>query len=200
MIQDINQYIHDEFQWFHRHPELSFKEIETTKRIRQDLQKGGLHILNLPLETGVVAEVGTGKHPIVAIRCDIDALPVTEKADVPHRSEHPDCMHACGHDFHTASILGAAYLLKAREADIQGTIRIIFQPGEEGPSGALKIIETGIIDDVDAILECTARPFSMSVKWGSSMVRPWRLSMLFVLLFMARASMQLIRIKVSIPS
>lgn len=157
MIQDINQYIHDEFQWFHRHPELSFKEIETTKRIRQDLQKGGLHILNLPLETGVVAEVGTGKHPIVAIRCDIDALPVTEKADVPHRSEHPDCMHACGHDFHTASILGAAYLLKAWEADIQGTIRIIFQPGEEGPSGALKIIETGIIDDVDAIfgMHCT---------------------------------------------
>jgi amidohydrolase len=66
-------------------------------------------------------------------------------------------MHACGHDFHTASILGAAYLLKAREADIQGTIRIIFQPGEEGPSGALKIIETGIIDDVDAIfgMHCT---------------------------------------------
>ena len=112
MIQDIQQYIHDEFQWFHRHPELSFKEVETTERIRQDLQKGGLRILNLPLETGVVAEVGTGEQPIVAIRCDIDALPINEEADVPYRSEHPGCMHACGHDFHTASVLGAAYLLK----------------------------------------------------------------------------------------
>ena len=118
MIQDIQQYIHDEFQWFHRHPELSFKEVETTERIRQDLQKGGLRILNLPLETGVVAEVGTGEQPIVAIRCDIDALPINEEADVPYRSEHP---------------------------------------GEEGPSGALKIVETGIIDDVDAIfgMHCT---------------------------------------------
>ena len=61
MIQDIQKYIHDEFQWFHRHPELSFKEVETTKRIRQDLQKGGVRILNLPLETGVVAQVGTGE-------------------------------------------------------------------------------------------------------------------------------------------
>ena len=76
MIQDIQQYIHDEFQWFHRHPELSFREVETTERIRQDLQKGGLRILNLPLETGVVAEVGTGEQPIVAIRCDIEARPI----------------------------------------------------------------------------------------------------------------------------
>lgn len=157
MIENISAYIHDEFQWFHRHPELSFKEVETTKRIRQDLQKGGLRILNLPLATGLVAEVGTGNHPIVAIRCDIDALPVTEEADVPYRSENPGCMHACGHDFHISSILGAAYLLKEREADIKGTVRIIFQPGEEGPSGALKIVETGIIDDVDAIfgMHCT---------------------------------------------
>lgn len=157
MVQDIENYIHDEFQWFHRHPELSFQEVETTKRIRQDLQKGGLRILNLPLQTGVVAEVGTGKQPIVAIRCDIDALPITEAADVPYPSENLGCMHACGHDFHTAAILGAAYLLKKREDIINGTIRIIFQPGEEGPSGALKILETGVIDEVKAIfgLHCT---------------------------------------------
>lgn len=90
-------------------------------------------------------------------------------------------MHACGHDFHTASVLGAAYLLKEREAEIQGTVRIIFQPGEEGPSGALKIVETGIIDDVDAILGCIARRFSMWDKWGFSMDRPWLLLMLSVL-------------------
>ena len=83
-------------------------------------------------------------------RASMDALAVEEETGLSYTSCIPGVMHACGHDFHTASILGAAYLLKAREADIQGTIRIIFQPGEEGPSGALKIIETGIIDDVDA--------------------------------------------------
>ena len=155
--QQIKEKITNEFYWFHKHPELSFQEYETTKRIRKNLEEAGIRILNLPLETGLVAEFGSGNHPIVAIRCDIDALPVTEEADVSYRSEHLGCMHACGHDFHTSAILGAAYLLKEREQDIHGTIRVIFQPGEEGPSGALKVVETGIIDDVDAIfgMHCT---------------------------------------------
>ncbi len=154
---EIQEQITNEFYWFHRHPELSFQEFETTKRIRTDLEAAGIRILKLPLETGLVAEIGTGRHPIVAIRCDIDALPVREEADVTYRSEHDGCMHACGHDFHTAAILGAAYTLKEQEAQIDGTIRIIFQPGEEGPSGALKIVETGVIDDLDAIfgMHCT---------------------------------------------
>jgi len=155
--QCIKEKITNEFYWFHKHPELSFKEYNTTSRIRQDLEEAGIRILHLPLETGLVAEFGSGSHPITAIRCDIDALPVTEEADVAYRSEQPGCMHACGHDFHISAILGAAYLLKQREQEIHGTIRVIFQPGEEGPSGALKIIETGIIDDVDAIfgMHCT---------------------------------------------
>lgn len=155
--QRIKEKITNEFYWFHKHPELSFKEYNTTSRIRQDLKDAGIRILDLPLETGLVAEFGSGSHPITAIRCDIDALPVTEEADVTYRSEHAGCMHACGHDFHISAILGAAYLLKQREQEINGTIRVIFQPGEEGPSGALKIIETGIIDDVDAIfgMHCT---------------------------------------------
>ncbi len=153
----IKEKITNEFYWFHKHPELSFKEYHTTSRIRQDLEDAGIRILDLPLETGLVAEFGSGSHPITAIRCDIDALPVTEEADVAYRSEYAGCMHACGHDFHISAVLGAAYLLKQREQEINGTIRVIFQPGEEGPSGALKIIETGIIDDVDAIfgLHCT---------------------------------------------
>lgn len=155
--QRIKEKITNEFYWFHKHPELSFKEYNTTSRIRQDLKDAGIRILDLPLETGLVAEFGSGSHPITAIRCDIDALPVTEEANVTYRSEHAGCMHACGHDFHISAILGAAYLLKQREQEINGTIRVIFQPGEEGPSGALKIIETGIIDDVDAIfgMHCT---------------------------------------------
>lgn len=153
----IQKKITEEFYWLHQHPELSFQEYETTKRLRKDLEEGGIKILDLPLETGLVAEFGTGRHPITAIRCDIDALPVTEEADVPYRSQHPGVMHACGHDFHTATILGAAYVLKEREAEIDGTIRVLFQPGEEGPSGALKIVETGIVDDIDAIfgIHCT---------------------------------------------
>lgn len=153
----VQKKITEEFYWFHRHPELSFKEFETTKRIRKNLEEKQIRILNLPLETGLVAEVGTGKPPFVAVRCDIDALPVREETNLPYKSEHDGCMHACGHDFHTAAILGTAYLLKEREADIQGTIRIIFQPGEEGPSGAVKVVNTGIIDDLDVIfgMHCT---------------------------------------------
>jgi amidohydrolase len=155
--QAIREKILDEFYWFHRHPELSFKEFDTTARIRSDLQAADIQILPLPLETGLVAQVGAGRAPIVAIRCDIDALPVTEETNLPYRSERPGCMHACGHDFHISAILGAAYVLKEREKYLDGTVRIIFQPGEEGPSGAVKIVDTGIIDDLDVIfgLHCT---------------------------------------------
>lgn len=188
--QQIKEKITNEFYWFHKHPELSFKEYNTTSRIRQDLEKAGIHILHLPLETGLVAEFGSGRHPITAIRCDIDALPVTEEADVAYRSGQPGCMHACGHDFRISAILGAAYLLKQREKDINGTIRVIFQPGEEGPSGALKIIETGIIDDVDAIfgMHCT-RCWKLA-RWDLLMVRPWQLSMRSKLYLKGKACMQ----------
>ncbi|OKY53362.1 hydrolase [Megasphaera cerevisiae] len=147
----------NEFYWFHKHPELSFHEFETTRHIRENLEAAGIRILKLPLETGLVAEIGTGQPPFVGVRCDIDALPVTEETELPYRSEHPGCMHACGHDFHIATILGTAFLLQQREQDIHGTIRLIFQPAEEGPSGALKIVQTGIIDDMDTIfgLHCT---------------------------------------------
>lgn len=154
---ELKEFITETFYWCHRHPELSFKEFATTEHIRQALEKADIRILQLPLETGLAAQVGTGSKPIVAVRCDIDALPVTEETDLSYHSETPGCMHACGHDFHTAAILGAAYLLKEKEKEIKGTIRIIFQPGEEGPSGALKIVHTGIIDDVQAIfgMHCT---------------------------------------------
>jgi amidohydrolase len=153
----IQDKITNEFYWFHQHPEVSFKEVDTTARIRKDLQEAGIRILALPLQTGLVAEIGTGDHPIVALRCDIDALPVTEETGLPYQSVYPGRMHACGHDFHTAAILGAAYILKEQENHITGTIRIIFQPGEEGPSGAVQVVRTGIIDDLDVIfgMHCT---------------------------------------------
>lgn len=155
-LEALRKYLTDEFYWFHEHPELSYEEIETTKRIRHDLEAKEIRILPLPLQTGLVAEIGHGA-PTVAIRCDIDALPLQEKTGLPYSSTIPGRMHGCGHDFHTAAILGAAYLLKEHEAELQGTIRVIFQPAEEAPGGALKVMEAGGIQGVDAIfgIHCT---------------------------------------------
>ena len=150
--------LHDHFTWMHRHPELSFEEVETTKRVRAVLEAHAIRILDLPLKTGLVAEIGSGA-PIIALRADIDALPITEATDLPYASTCPGKMHACGHDFHTTTVLGAALLLKAHENDLRGTIRIVFQPGEEAPGGAKNVLETGALADVSAIfgLHCSPR-------------------------------------------
>ena len=156
-IENVDAYIAEEFQWFHRHPELSYEEVETTQRIRASLERAGLRILELPLKTGVVAEVGTG-NTILALRSDIDALPIEEQTDLAYRSEHAGCMHACGHDFHISSVLGAALLLKQREAELAGRVRIFFQPAEEAPGGAKVLIEAGALQDVTAIFGLHASP------------------------------------------
>ncbi|WP_315438941.1 amidohydrolase [uncultured Selenomonas sp.] len=156
-IENIEAYIAEEFQWFHRHPELSYEEIETTKRIRASLERAGIRILDLPLKTGLVAEVGQGK-PLVALRTDIDALPIEEQTDLPYRSEYRGRMHACGHDFHISSVLGAALLLKQHEAELTGRVRIFFQPAEEAPGGAKVLIEAGALKDVAAIFGLHASP------------------------------------------
>jgi len=156
--QLIQRKITEEFYWFHEHPELSYKEVETTKRLRVNLQSAGIKILQIPLKTGLVAEIGTGSAPIVALRCDIDALPVQEKTELPYRSKIDGHMHACGHDFHAAAILGAAYILKQHEQEINGTIRLIFQPAEEAPGGALKIIQSGALQDIQVIFGIHSSP------------------------------------------
>ena len=156
-IDALRTFLTNEFHWFHEHPELSYEEVETTKRIRQNLEAKNIKILLLPLKTGLVAEIGHGE-PTVAIRCDIDALPLQEKTDLPYCSTIPGRMHGCGHDFHTTSILGAAYLLKEKEAELKGTVRVIFQPAEEAPGGALKVMEAGGIKGVDAIFGIHCSP------------------------------------------
>ncbi|HBS44605.1 MAG TPA: amidohydrolase, partial [Paenibacillus sp.] len=90
----------------HREPELANEEYKTTEKIREWLTHANIHILDLPLQTGLIAEIGQGNGPVVAIRCDIDALPIEEQTGLPFASEIPGKMHACGHDFHTATILG----------------------------------------------------------------------------------------------
>lgn len=156
--QDIFQKITDEFYWFHRHPELSYEEVETTKRLREDLAAAGIEVLDLPLKTGLVAKVGTGEAPFIALRCDIDGLPIQEESGLAYASEHAGCMHACGHDFHISAVLGSAYLLKAKERELRGTVYLIFQPAEEAPGGARKVMETGVLKDVQAIFGLHTSP------------------------------------------
>ncbi|WP_337504539.1 amidohydrolase [Mitsuokella jalaludinii] len=156
--QDIFQKITDEFYWFHRHPELSYEEVETTKRLREDLAATGIEVLDLPLKTGLVAKVGTGEAPFIPLRCDIDGLPIQEESGLAYASEHAGRMHACGHDFHISAVLGSAYLLKAKERELRGTVYLIFQPAEEAPGGARKVMETGVLKDVQAIFGLHTSP------------------------------------------
>lgn len=156
--QDIFQKITDEFYWFYRHPELSYEEVETTKRLREDLAAAGIEVLDLPLKTGLVAKVGTGEAPFIALRCDIDGLPIQEESGLAYASEHAGRMHACGHDFHISAVLGSAYLLKAKERELRGTVYLIFQPAEEAPGGARKVMETGVLKDVQAIFGLHTSP------------------------------------------
>ncbi|KEK23174.1 M20 peptidase aminoacylase family protein [Bacillus gaemokensis] len=143
----------------HQHPELSYEEFETTKAIHNWLNDANIKIINSPLKTGVVAEISGNKNgPLIALRADIDALPIHEETDLPYASKIPGKMHACGHDFHTASILGAAYLLKEKESLLNGTVRFIFQAAEESGNGACKIIEAGHLQNVQAIFGMHNKP------------------------------------------
>ncbi len=152
VIENLNDELICTFKKLHENPELPNEEFETTKLIKKLLKKADIEILDLPLETGLVAQVkGNPNGPVVAIRCDIDALPIQEETSLEYKSKINGRMHACGHDFHMAAILGAAYLVKRQQSSLIGTVKFIFQPGEESADGAKKILATGVLDDVDAI-------------------------------------------------
>ncbi|WP_409308728.1 M20 peptidase aminoacylase family protein [Pectobacterium sp. B1J-3] len=150
---------HDEFEhqlieWrreLHQYPELSNQEHQTTVRITHWLKDNGISLLPLPLTSGVIAELGNGSGPTIALRADIDALPIEELTNLPFRSKNPGIMHACGHDFHTAVMLGAACLLKKQESRLPGRVRILFQPAEEVSTGAEHFIQAGALQGVSAI-------------------------------------------------
>ncbi|MDA1544622.1 MULTISPECIES: M20 peptidase aminoacylase family protein [Bacillus] len=143
----------------HEHPELSYEEFETTKAIKNWLEEENITIINSNLETGVIAEIsGNRNGPLIAIRADIDALPIQEETNLPYASKIHGKMHACGHDFHTAAIIGAAYLLKEKESSLSGTVRFIFQPAEESSNGACKVIEAGHLHGVQAIFGMHNKP------------------------------------------
>lgn len=148
----LEEKLMEAFCWFHQHPELSYEEYETTARIREFLEEAGIEILPANLETGLAAVIRGGQEgPIQALRCDIDALPITEETELSYRSEYPGKMHACGHDFHITAGLGAAILLHENRKSLKGEVRIIFQPAEESSLGALKILETDLMKGVERI-------------------------------------------------
>ena len=151
-MQNLVQKLNKWFEWFHMHPELSYEEYETTKKIREILTEAGVEILPYELETGLVAIVhGELEGPVQALRCDIDALPVLEESGLSYASLEDGKMHACGHDFHIVAGLGCALLLQEKKAELKGTVKIIFQPGEESAVGALKVLATDVMDDVEKI-------------------------------------------------
>ena len=137
--------------YLHQHPELSGYETGTTNFLRSYLEDLGVRILDSGLKTGLIAEIGKGS-PVIALRADIDALPIFEQTGLPYASQNPGVMHACGHDFHQTSLLGAAEILKTMEEDLRGTVRLVFQPAEETSCGALEVLSSGYLDDVKAIV------------------------------------------------
>lgn len=132
----------------HRHPELSFKEKRTSELIRSVLERmDGVKFLDLPIETGVVAMImGGASGKLVALRADIDALPIEEVPAGPVVSQNEGVMHACGHDFHTAALLGAAQVLSRNRAELRGNVMLIFQPAEEITAGASYLLQAGMYE------------------------------------------------------
>ena len=158
----LQDWIVDLRRRLHHHPELAYEEVETSKLVRETLDQMGISYRGNVAETGVVATIGGGDGPCVALRADMDALPIHEEADVAFRSEIDGKMHACGHDGHTAMLLGAARLLKERESEIAGTVKLLFQPAEEGGAGGLRMREEGALEDphVERIFGLHLWPFN----------------------------------------
>ncbi len=152
-IQDLAKKYANEFidirHHIHANPELSYQEFETSAFIQQKLAEFGIPF-EVKATTGVIGLI-KGQHPdkrIVALRADMDALPITEENDVEYRSKNAGVMHACGHDVHTTCLLGAAKILNELKAGWEGTVKLIFQPGEEkNPGGASLLIKEGVLEN-----------------------------------------------------
>ncbi len=164
IVEQANSIADKLIEWrrtFHQYPELSFQEFGTSRYIAETLQKiDGIKVeTGIGIETSVIGILTSGEGPTIAIRADIDALPIEEENETDYRSQNPGIMHACGHDAHSAILLGAAVILaeQFKKTGIKGTVKFIFQPAEEcideeGMSGSPYLVQAGVYDGVDAAI------------------------------------------------
>ena len=155
LAEKYEGYIIEQRRWFHAHPELSWEEFGTTDHIQEELEKMGLEVHRFEGRPGCTAMIYGGKAvpgaKTVALRADIDALPVEEKTGLPFASENPGVMHACGHDNHMAMLLGAAKILCEVKDELEGNVKLLFQAAEETCFGAEYYVQQGVLNGVDAI-------------------------------------------------
>jgi hippurate hydrolase len=206
-IKTLAQQYEQEFifirRHLHAHPELSYQEFETSKYVQQKLSEW-----NIPYEvkatTGVVGLI-EGRNPqsrIIALRADMDALPIEEENDVAYKSLNKGIMHACGHDVHTTCLLGASKILKELSNEWEGTVKLIFQPGEErNPGGASLMIKDGALENPkpQGILDFMFILLLLLASSALEKVGSWPALMKFLLPLKAKVDMQLLLISQQIP-
>jgi amidohydrolase len=147
-VQELFSYTQTLRRDFHRHPEIGFQEVRTAGIVARELQSLGLEVSTGIAETGVVALIeGTKPGPVVLARFDMDALPILEDTGAEYASQNPGIMHACGHDGHTAIGLTVAHMLHTRQNEINGTVKLVFQPAEEGLGGAQRMVAAGVLEN-----------------------------------------------------
>ena len=168
----------DFFKDLHAHPELGYAEHRTTEKLLEVLHAHGIRTLDTGMDTGAVAVIGAPGGRVIGLRGDMDALPIREESGLAYASAVPGLMHACGHDFHTSVMLGAALLLKEREAALQGQVKIAFQPAEETDSGAKRLLATGLLNDAAEFYGVHSYPWfpagTLGIKEGPVMASPDR--------------------------
>lgn len=153
MPHDLEALLLDSFRYLHRHPETAFEETLTTAHLRSVLEANGVTVLDTDMKTGLIAQI-SGTHPgrTVGLRADIDALPVQEDSGLAYSSVIPGRMHACGHDFHACTMLGAALLLNERRSQMHGTVKVVFQPAEETDNGGIIMAKLPQLQDCECFL------------------------------------------------
>lgn len=172
-IEDVYQQVIEWRRYLHEHPELSFEEYDTSQYVYDVLESFGGFELSRPTKTSVVARLkGSKPGKVIALRADMDALPIKEETNLPFTSTNDDVMHACGHDGHTAMLLGAAKVIKDNQDYLSGEVVFIFQHAEElPPGGAQEMVAAGVLDGVDQVvgvhLFSTVPTGTINIRYGA---------------------------------